>query len=83
MASSARRRRAECAGERRRARFVACGHHLFSTCPPTGAIRLNFPDLEVWEMTGPARSTLRTVAATLDEVGAIMEPDPQRIRQVG
>ena len=51
--------------------------------PRTGAIKLNFPDLEVWEL---AESCALDVAdrggTTLEDVGAIMNLTRERIRQV-
>src|SRR5215471_6033353 len=45
------RTRAECADAPRPCPFVSCKHHLFiDVSPRTGAIKLNFPDLEVWDM---------------------------------
>src|SRR4051794_23789150 len=43
--------RAACAGGARPCPYVSCKHHLYvDVSPRTGAIKLNFPDLEVWEM---------------------------------
>ena len=49
----------------------------------TGAIKLNFPDLEVWEMTETcALDVADRGGTTLEEVGAIMNLTRERIRQV-
>jgi hypothetical protein len=49
----------------------------------TGAIKLNFPDLEVWEMNETcALDIADRGGATLEEVGAIMNLTRERIRQV-
>jgi hypothetical protein len=49
----------------------------------TGAIKLNFPDLEVWEMNETcALDVADRGGATLEEVGAIMNLTRERIRQV-
>ena len=49
----------------------------------TGAIKLNFPDLEVWEMTQTcALDVADRGGATLEDVGAIMNLTRERIRQV-
>lgn len=43
--------RGECANGPRPCPFVSCRHHLYlDVSSSTGAIKLNFPDLEVWEM---------------------------------
>jgi hypothetical protein len=49
----------------------------------TGAIKLNFPDIEVWEMTETcALDVADRGGTTLEEVGAIMNLTRERIRQV-
>jgi len=43
--------RAECADGARPCPYVSCKYHLYiDVSPRTGAIKLNFPDLEVWEL---------------------------------
>ncbi|HEY2509586.1 MAG TPA: sigma factor-like helix-turn-helix DNA-binding protein [Polyangiaceae bacterium] len=80
--------RAEClreegAGERP-CPFVSCKHHLYlDVSARTGAIKLNFPDLEVWEMNETcALDIADRGGTTLEEVGAIMNLTRERIRQV-
>src|SRR6478735_8409380 len=78
------RTRAECADGPRPCPFISCKHHLYvDVSPRTGAIKLNFPDLEVWEL---AESCALDVAdrggTTLEDVGAIMNLTRERIRQV-
>jgi hypothetical protein len=51
--------------------------------PRTGAIKLNFPDLEVWEMNEScALDIADRGGTTLEDVGAIMNLTRERIRQV-
>jgi hypothetical protein len=51
--------------------------------PRTGAIKLNFPDLEVWEMGDScALDVADRGGTTLEDVGAIMNLTRERIRQV-
>jgi Sigma-70, region 4 len=78
------RTRAECADAPRPCPFVSCKHHLFlDVSSRTGAIKLNFPDLEVWEMTETcALDVADRGGTTLEEVGAIMNLTRERIRQV-
>lgn len=76
--------RADCEGGMRPCPFVSCTHHLFlDVSARTGAIKLNFPDLEPDEL---AESCSLDVAdrkgTTLEEVGAIMNLTRERIRQV-
>lgn len=78
------RTRAECLDGPRPCPFVSCAHHLYlDVSPRTGAIKLNFPDLEVWEMTETcALDVADRGGTTLEEVGAIMNLTRERIRQV-
>lgn len=78
------RTRSECADAPRPCPFVSCKHHLFiDVSPRTGAIKLNFPDLEVWEMgESCALDVADRGGATLEDVGAIMNLTRERIRQV-
>ena len=78
------RTRAECADAPRPCPYVSCKHHLFlDVSARTGAIKLNFPDLEVWEMTETcALDVADRGGTTLEEVGAIMNLTRERIRQV-
>jgi Sigma-70, region 4 len=78
------RMREECAGGPRPCPFVSCKHHLFiDVSPKTGAIKLNFPDLEVWELKEScALDVADRGGTTLEDVGAIMNLTRERIRQV-
>ena len=76
--------RIECGNGERPCPFVSCKHHLYlDVSAKTGAIKLNFPDLEVWEMTETcALDVADRGGTTLEEVGAIMNLTRERIRQV-
>ena len=78
------KKREECAEALGPCPFVSCKHHLYlDVSAKTGAIKLNFPDLEVWEMTDSC--ALRVAdrgGATLEEVGTIMNLTRERVRQV-
>ncbi|MDB4998860.1 MAG: DNA-binding protein AsgB [Myxococcaceae bacterium] len=78
------KKREECAQGARPCPFVSCKHHLYlDVSARTGAIKLNFPDLEVWEMTETcALDVSDRGGTTLEEVGAIMNLTRERIRQV-
>lgn len=78
------RTRGECSVAERPCPFVSCKHHLYlDVSARTGAIKLNFPDLEVWEMTETcALDVADRGGTTLEEVGAIMNLTRERIRQV-
>jgi hypothetical protein len=76
--------RADCGAGERPCPFVSCKHHLYlDVSARTGAIKLNFPDLEVWEMAETcALDVSDRGGTTLEEVGAIMNLTRERIRQV-
>ncbi len=78
------RTRADCAGGPRPCPFISCKHHLYvDVSPRTGAIKLNFPDLEVWELSEScALDVADRGGTTLEDVGAIMNLTRERIRQV-
>lgn len=80
------RTRAECAVVPRPCPFVSCAHHLYlDVTARTGAIKLNFPDIDPEELP-PNRSCALDVAeeggVTLEETGAIMNITRERIRQI-
>jgi hypothetical protein len=76
--------RIECADGPRPCPYVSCQHHLFlDVSSRTGAIKLNFPDLEVWDMNETcALDVADRGGTTLEDVGAIMNLTRERIRQV-
>ena len=77
--------RGDClADDRRPCPFVACKHHLYlDVNEETGSIKINFPDLEVWEMAETcALDVADAGAVTLEEVGIILNLTRERIRQV-
>lgn len=76
--------REECADMERPCPYVSCKYHLFLDVHPVrGAIKLNFPDLEVWEMTETcALDVADRGGITLEEVGEIMNLTRERVRQV-
>jgi hypothetical protein len=78
------RTRSECVDGPRPCPFVSCKHHLYiDVSPRTGAIKLNFPDLEVWDMNEScALDVADRGGTTLEDVGAIMNLTRERIRQV-
>jgi hypothetical protein len=74
----------DCQESERPCPFVSCKYHLYlDVTARTGAIKLNFPDLEVWEMN---ETCVLDVAehggATLEDVGAVMNLTRERIRQL-
>lgn len=78
------RTRADCAAAPRPCPFVSCRYHLYlDVSPRTGAIKLNFPDLEVWELH---RTCALDVAEEgplgAEELGLVMNLTRERIRQL-
>lgn len=81
------RTRAECLHGPHAARpcpFVSCKHHLYlDVNDRTGSIKLNFPDLEVWELPETCALDIADRGGiTLEEVGEIMNLTRERIRQL-
>ncbi len=78
------RSRLDCRSAERPCAFVSCKFHLYlDVHPETGSIKLNFPDLEVWEMEETcALDVAERGGTTLEEVGDILNLTRERIRQV-
>jgi hypothetical protein len=87
------RRRADCAGGERPCPWVSCRFHLYiDVNQKNGSVKLNFPDVEVWEL--PASCVLDVAETggepgsgvgegrTLEEVGALMNMTRERVRQI-
>jgi hypothetical protein len=76
--------RTDCIDAVRPCPFVSCKFHLYlDVHPETGSIKLNFPDLEVWEMQETcALDVADRGGTTLEEVGEILNLTRERIRQV-
>jgi hypothetical protein len=78
------RTRADCQNMPRPCPFVSCEHHLYlDVNPDSGAIKLNFHQLEVWEMAETCSLDVADRGGiTLEDVGAILNLTRERIRQV-
>lgn len=76
--------RGECADGERPCPFVSCKHHLYlDVNPNTGSVKLNFPDLEVWELPESCALDIADRGGlTLEEVGEIVNLTRERVRQV-
>ncbi|MFO8073874.1 MAG: sigma factor-like helix-turn-helix DNA-binding protein [Polyangia bacterium] len=76
--------RAECANVERPCPFVSCKYNLYlDVNPNTGSVKMNFPDIEVWEMKDScALDVAERGGVTLEEVGEIMNLTRERIRQL-
>jgi hypothetical protein len=78
------RTRAECRGHEGPCPWVSCKHHLYLDINPlTGSIKLNFPDLEPWELQDTcALDVAEAGALTLEQVGNVTNLTRERVRQV-
>ena len=76
--------RGECMHDERPCPWVSCKHHLYlDVNPDTGSIKINFPDVEVWDMKETcALDVAERNGITLEEVGEIMNLTRERVRQV-
>jgi hypothetical protein len=76
--------RADCIDMERPCPFVSCKYHLYLDVHPVrGSIKINFTDIEVWEMTETcALDVADRGGITLEEVGEIMNLTRERVRQV-
>ena len=78
------RTRAECPPPGEPCPWVSCKHHLYlDVNDRTGSVKINFPDLEVWELAEPcALDVADRGGITLEEVGALMNLTRERVRQL-
>ncbi len=76
--------RAECHQHAGPCPWVACKHHLYLDINPlTGSIKINFPELEPWELQHTcALDVAEQGARTLEQVGEITNLTRERVRQV-
>jgi hypothetical protein len=76
--------RGECAQMERPCPFVSCKYHLYIDVHPVrGSIKINFPDIEVWDMTDSCALDIADRGGiTLEEVGEIMNLTRERVRQL-
>ena len=76
--------REDCRTAERPCPYVSCKYHLFLDInQETGSIKVNFPDLDVWEMSETcALDVADRGGITLEEVGELVNLTRERIRQV-
>jgi hypothetical protein len=76
--------RGDCIDMERPCPFVSCKYHLYlDVNPKSGSIKINFTDLEVWEMVDScALDVADRGGITLEEVGEIMNITRERARQI-
>lgn len=77
------RTRGDCIDMPRPCPFVGCAHHLYLDVNEDGAIKLNFPNKEPWELTETcALDVADRGGETLIEVGRMLNVSRERIRQI-
>ena len=81
--------RGDCEGGPRPCPLASCKHHLaLDIHPRTGSIKLNFPDLEVWEMRETCaldvaeRIYCRGIDATWEEIGELLNVTREAARLI-
>ncbi len=76
--------REDCRTSERPCPYISCKYHLYlDVNPETGSIKINFPDLDVWEMSETcALDVADRGGITLEEVGELLNLTRERIRQV-
>lgn len=76
--------RGDCEGGPRPCPFVSCKWHLYVDVHQVrGSLKVNFPDLEVWELQDScALDAAEQGGATLENVGAMMNITRERVRQL-
>ena len=64
--------------------FASCKHHLYlDVNEETGSVKVNFPDIEVWDLPETCALDIADRGGlTLEEVGEIMNLTRERVRQV-
>jgi hypothetical protein len=78
------KRRSECRGGQRPCPWVSCRYHLYLDVSETGAIKLNFPDREPWELDCSCALDVAEDRGglTLDDVGELLNVTRERSRQI-
>jgi hypothetical protein len=78
------RTRGDCIDGPRPCPWISCRHHLYlDVSRRTGSIKLNFPDLEPWQLEHScALDVADDGGSTLEDVGALMNVTRERVRQL-
>jgi hypothetical protein len=78
------RTRGDCVGGERPCPYVSCSAHLYlDVNPETGALKLNFPDLEPQDLKESCALDVADLGGvTLEEVGGLMNLTREAVRQI-
>jgi len=76
--------RGDCECDARPCPFASCRYHLYLEVNPlTGAIKFNFPGLEVWELGQTCALDVADMGGlSLEDVGILVNVTRERIRQL-
>src|SRR5690606_13386704 len=78
--------RGDCAGGERPCPFVSCKYHLYLDVTPAGSVKINFPDLEVWELPETCALDVADVERKnpleVEKIADLMNLTRERIRQI-
>ena len=76
--------RKDCEEAPRPCPHVSCRHHLYlDVNPHTGTIKLNFPELEVWELGVSCALDVADLGGTaIEQVSELLNVTRERIRQI-
>jgi hypothetical protein len=75
--------RGECRGHEGPCPYVACRHHLYLDVTRTGGIKLNFPDLDPWDLEQTCSLDVADRGGkVMERVGELMNLTRERVRQV-
>lgn len=77
------RTRGDCANGPRPCPYASCRHHLFVDTNRAGGLKLNFPDLDLAEMSDTcALDVADRGGASLEDVGALMNVTREAVRLI-
>lgn len=78
------RTRADCIEVIRPCPYVSCRYHLYLDVNPTnGSIKLNFPDLEPWELDHSCALDVANLGGLeLERIGEMINLTRERVRQI-
>lgn len=77
------RTRADCVDGPRPCPFVGCRHNLYLDVTPNGSLKLNWPDLEPWELQESCALDVADKGPQhLETIGRLLQLTRERVRQL-